>query len=198
MSHLCVYVFMAVAPWLIPGQTERTIGLGEASARALSSSAGQSVQFKVVVWYLKSDPIGTFKYEVYDLRIGQYTPKVDEWVNDVQKKYPGYFVAVRAVDLHREKGDTEFLKVGSVIRRDLVVAAASVGITLESGATAPIRPSTARIGRFLELGEGPRTAVSRRQQSLRGLPASPRNDRGYLTPVDRRFPVPVPFPHLPR
>ena len=89
MSHHRVRVFMALTIWMIPVSTEAALGPGEAAARcAFASAAGQSVDFKVVVWYRKSDPLGTFKYEIYDVRKGEYTPKVDEWVKDVQNEIP--------------------------------------------------------------------------------------------------------------
>ena len=45
-------------------------------------------------------------------------------------KYPSYVVLVRTVDLSRERGQTEKLKVGSVIYRELLVAAAESGVIL--------------------------------------------------------------------
>ena len=88
--------------------------------------------FKVLVWYRYNDSIGTFKYEIYDLRKGEYTAKVDDWVKEVQTKHPAYYAVVREVDLTREQGETDLLKVGSVISRELVVAAALAGIVIGS------------------------------------------------------------------
>ena len=91
--------------------------------------------FKVVVWYRRDRPLDTFKYQVYDLRKGQYTPAVDVWIQLPRTKYPGYDVTIREVDLAREQGETESLKVGSVIKRELMAAAALEGIVI--GDTVP-------------------------------------------------------------
>ncbi len=55
------------------------------------------------------------------------------WIKDIPAKYPAYIVLVRDVDLKREKGETEKLKVGSVIKRELVIAAALSGIIVGEG-----------------------------------------------------------------
>ena len=191
MSHHCVCVSLSLALWLIPARTEGAFGPGEAAARSSSRSAGQSVDLKVVVWYRKSDSLGTFKYEIYDVRKGEYTPKVDEWVKNVQSKYLGYYVVVRDVDLKREKGGTEMLKVGSVITRELTVAAASAGVVMGSGRMTS--PSSS-----FGSGTGPGSIGSNRGRALNRSPASSSRDRDYLTPAGPLFPVPVPFPRVPR
>ena len=57
--------------------------------------------------------------KVYDVRKGQYTPAVDAWIRALRTKYPAYDITSREVDLAREQGETESLKVGSVIKREL-------------------------------------------------------------------------------
>ena len=72
-----------------------------------------------MVWYRRDGPLDTFKYQVYDVRKGQYTPAVDVWIQLLRTKYPAYDVMIREVDLTREQGETESLKVGSVVKREL-------------------------------------------------------------------------------
>ena len=141
--------------------------------------------FKVVVWYRRDRPLETFKYQVYDVRKGQYTPVVDAWIQLLRTKYPAYDVTIREVDLAREQGETESLKVGSVIKRELMAAAALAGIVI--GDTVPglqvrtIAPRTGlpaapgMIGRPAPLGA-----------SFRGS--------NELNPPGPSFPVPVPYP----
>ena len=86
--------------------------------------------FKVVVWYSRDRPLDTFKYQVYDVRKGEYTPAVDAWIQLMRTKYTSYDVALREVDLADEQGKTEMLKVGSVIKRELIAAAALEGIVV--------------------------------------------------------------------
>jgi hypothetical protein len=190
MSLHCMCVCVALALPTISDGTPGSFGPAEAAAyavfqRAREPAAG-NVDFKIAVWYSKAD-LASFKYEIYDVRKGQYTPKVDEWVKHLQAKYPGYFVAVRDVDLKREEGDTEQLKVGSVIRRELIAAAGTVGIVIDSRRGASLRP-------FVGLGAG-RSAA---RPAFDRWTGSTSRDRGYLTPGATMFPVPVPIPNRPR
>ncbi len=192
MSHHGLHTLVLLAICVTPARTEGSFGPGEAAARSSSRPAGQRVaqhaDFKVAVWYRKKDSLGTFKYQIYDVRKGEYTAKVDEWAKDVQTKYPGYYVVVRDVDLTREKGETDMLKVGSVIDRELTVAASFAGIDYRPGRRSEYSP-------FFGLGAGDqRTATNR----VGGLIPSTGRDRDYLTPTSMPFPVPVPYPHLPR
>src|SRR5271157_5569260 len=141
--------------------------------------------FMVVLWYRRDRPLDTFKYQVCDLRKGQYTPAVDAWLQLLRTKYPAYDVTIREVDLAREQGETESLKVGSVIKRELLAAAALDGVVI--GDTVPglqmrtIPPRTGlpaapgMIGRLAPLGASFRSS----------------ND---LNPPGPSFPVPMPYP----
>ncbi len=209
MSHrglckLTTLVFLA-----IPSTTRAAFGPGEAAGRSLPGRVARHdpgpADFKVVVWYRTADPIGTFKYEIYDLRKGEYTARVDDWVKDVKWKYPAYFVVVRDVDLTREKGETERLKVGAVISRELVVAARAAGIVLEPGRTdSRLKSEPNRSGRsdirppgFGVFGATPEAGQNRGSR-LDRLPGSPGGNRDYVKPSPTPFPVPVPFPRVPR
>jgi hypothetical protein len=154
-------------------------GPGEAAGR----SHVEHADFKVVVWYRRDDALGTFKYQVYDVRKGEYTPAVETWSREVRTKYPAYIVLVRDVDLSREKGETESLKVGSVIKRDLGVAAGLAGIVIGQGPRIGTGPLPSRPS------QGPRRNL---------MPGSLIGNRDYLNPAPMSFPVPVPYPHLPR
>ena len=93
------------------------LGPGEAAARSdppLSGSAPgyAHADFKVLVWYRRADPLATFKYQVYDLRKGEFTPAVVAWIKTVNAKYPTYTAFTRDVDLSAENGKTDALKVG--------------------------------------------------------------------------------------
>src|SRR5437016_4123991 len=107
-------------------------GPGEAAGGPRAVQAAKPMpsraEFVVLVWYRRNDPLGTFQYQVYDVRKGEYTAAVVAWVRDIRTKYPAYLVLVRTVDLSRESGSTEKLKVGSVIHRELLIAAAASGV----------------------------------------------------------------------
>src|SRR5690242_16769928 len=105
-----------------------------ARAQAPSRPAGSvppspaRIDFKVVTWFRRDEPLATFKYQIYDVRKGEYTPAVDAWLELMRTKHPAYEVTVRNVDLAREKGQTEMLKVGSVIKRELAAVAGLEGV----------------------------------------------------------------------
>ena len=80
MFHKRLHKLICLLFCMSTGTTEGSAGPGEAAARSGSRPAGGRADFKVVVWYRRNDSLGTFKYEIYDVRKGEYTAKVDEWV----------------------------------------------------------------------------------------------------------------------
>jgi len=143
--------------------------------------------FKVISWFRRDQPLATFKYQIYDLRKGEYTPAVDAWLELMRTKHLAYQVTVREVDLAREKGQTEMLRVGSVIKRELAAVAGLAGVFVGDGTatglsllptfTPTLGSSTAPPGLF------------------RPGPQGPRIDRSlYANPPSAGFPFPVPYP----
>ena len=160
------------------------IGPGEAAARSHPAvpDEGQRIvhaDFKVVFWYRRADPLASFNYQVYDVRNGEYTPAVEVWMKNVQSKYTAYTAFTRDVDLSVEKGQSDSLKVGSVIKRELTVAAALSGVILGSPINSRGRP-------FESLQNSP--ATGNRQTG----PFS--TDRSFLNASPAPFPVPMPYP----
>jgi hypothetical protein len=93
----------------------------------------------------------------------------------MRSKHTGYVVAVRDVDLAREKGETDMLKVGAVIRRDLLAAAAMEGVFLGQ----PLARSPAS------------------RPEPQGRPSMPRpgaSGAPVLNPPGPSFPFPMPYP----
>ena len=190
MSHYCLAIVTALVILTSISRSAHgdPFGPGEAAARA---RATKQIDFKVVVWYRQSDPLGTFKFEIYDVRKGEYTAAVDDWINDVRARFPSYYVSLRAVDLAREKGATDLLKVGKVIDREVAVAAARAGIVIGSG-----RIDLPPVGYGI-FGAGTAAASSRtrgpsRSRARAGL------DRGYLKPSTSPLAVPAPILNRPR
>ena len=121
-------------------------GPGEAAARFNPPSSGSEpaqghADFKVLVWYRRADPLATFKYQVYDLRKGEFTPAVDGLDQDratrnTRRIPPSYATSTSA----SRKGRPTMLKVGAVIKRELTVAAALSGVILGSPINSGGRP----------------------------------------------------------
>jgi hypothetical protein len=160
------------------GSTAMEFGPGEAAGGSQRGQAA-AADFKVLVWYRRDDALGTFQYQVYDLRKGEYSAAVDAWIKDIPAKYPAYIVLVRDVDLKRAQGETEMLKVGSVIKRELMVAAAMSGVLL--GGPPTISP-------------GPPDSLRNLAPRANLQPGRLSSDRSFLNQNPTLFPVPVPYP----
>jgi hypothetical protein len=156
------------------------------TAASVSNSSAR-IDFKVITWFRRDQPLATFKYQIYDLRKGEYTPAVDAWLELMRTKHPAYEVTVRNVNLAREKGQTEMLKVGSVIKRELAAVAGLEGVFVGDG----IATGLNRLPRFTpDLG----SSIAP-QGMLRAGPLGPRIDRSlYANPPSYGFPFPVPYP----
>jgi hypothetical protein len=151
------------------------------------STSPARIDFKVITWFRRDQPLATFKYQVYDTRKGEYTPAVDAWLELMRTKHPGYEVTVRNVDLTCEKGQTEMLKVGSVIKRELAAVAGLEGVFVGDG----IVPGLNRLPAYTT-----RPGTSTAPPGLfRPGPLGPRLDRSlYANPPSYGFPFPVPYP----
>jgi len=155
--------------------TAAEFGPGEAAARSHALGA----DFKVLFWYRRADPLATFKYVVYDIRKGEYSEAVQAWLKDVQTKYPAYVAFGRDVDLDREIGKTDMLKVGAVIKRELTVAAALSGVVI-GGAGPMLR--------------GPSFSSQNQPTGLNRQAGAVSPDRSFLNTAPTSFPVPIPYP----
>jgi hypothetical protein len=150
-------------------------GPGEAAARSQTVRA----DFKLFFWYRHGDPLTTFKYVIYDLRKNEYTPAAQAWLKNVQTKYPAYVAFERDVRLDREQGKTESLKVGAVIKRELMVAAALSGI---------------EIGGIGQIQRAPSFSSQNQTPGPNRRPGAVSIDRSFLNPAPTSFPVPIPYP----
>ena len=157
MTSRCVgpltTVLLAAAIAIASSPIPAAAGPGEAGGGRGTSSPSRpdltGVNFVVLVWYRGDAPLETFQYQTYDVRKGEYTAAVNAWIDQIRRKYPRYVVHADPVRLSRERGATEKLKVGSVIHRELLLAAARSGVVLGapmrlSPGPAPTRPSTAK------------------------------------------------------
>src|SRR4051794_22545599 len=155
------------------------------TAAAAPQPASPRADYRVVVWYRRDRPLDTFKYQTYDMRKGEYTPAVDAWLELMRSKHPAYLVAVRDVDLSRERGATESLKVGSVIMRELTAAASLEGIVVGGP-----------VGGGLSRPLAPRPGLSA-PPTITAQPCSPTMGPARsvdLDPPPYTYPIPVPYP----
>jgi hypothetical protein len=146
--------------------------------------APRRVDYKVVVWYRRDRPIETFRHQVYDVRKGEYSRAVDDWINMMKAEYPGYLVYVREVDLDREFGPSEARKVGAVVHRELLAAAASIGVFV-----GPLAPPVTGLHSYQPYEF---------RSTLRPVRVRPPYSRLFplfnQNPTPVGFPVPIPYP----
>ena len=164
---------IAATPRPAPG------GPGEAgSGRRPAVVLRDDTDYVVLVWYRGDDALGTFQYQTYDVRKGDYTPAVDDWIVMMRTKYPHYVVRALPVNLALERGDTEKLRVGSVIQRELLLAAARSGVVLG----APMR-----------IGPGPNASPRPSSQPSVWNQAPGAGGASNLNLPGNQFPFPTPY-----
>jgi hypothetical protein len=167
----------------------QTIQTGQTNAAAIPKSP----EFKVVFWYQN----GLLKHQAYDVRKGQYTKAVDDWVHRVRYDSSGLYVVpgplafVRDVFLEDEPGKPAPDRLAAAIER------------IEERVRARDRKALA--DRVYTRGyEGPVTGVTfplERERMLRTLPLSdtlfPPGAGGYSAAPAPAFPFPYPYvrPH---
>jgi hypothetical protein len=55
--------------------------------------------YKIAFWYRRSDPLTSIRHQVYDVRRGEYTRAVDDWLETIRVKHPAYAAYVKDVRL---------------------------------------------------------------------------------------------------
>jgi hypothetical protein len=151
------------------------------------AAAPPSPDYKVVFWFTRS---GAWKHQVYDVRKGQYTQAVDDWVHHVEVDRwgfvsPGRLATVRDVFLDRERGADEMEKLASAIRREEAKIVGTGGIDLSP--RPPVRFHTPGLSSG---GRPIRRPTLNRMEGVRppGMSVSP---WGGLP----AYPFPVPYPY---
>ena len=67
---------------------------GSFETRRLGLNLARGIDFKVITWFRRDQPLATFKYQIYDVRKGEYTPAVHAWLELMRTKHPAYEVTV--------------------------------------------------------------------------------------------------------
>jgi len=151
--------------------------------------ASAAPDFKVAVWYDLRRPVETFRFQTYDVRKGQYTPAVEEWLDLMTRRYPNYLAYVKPIRL-RKDGGTEAEQVAAAIDRERIVAAGFV-----------IGPRPSAVAPFIETGTRPRGWGTAAPARIGGSPVRSFSapGSGGLRPISPSnpspFPVPYPRPH---
>jgi hypothetical protein len=79
----------------------------------------EAPDFKVAFWYQRRDPLNTFRYQIYDVRKGEYNPvAVAAWLDRMAHDFPGYKAYVN--DVRVAPGEEPRKKVASVINAEQI------------------------------------------------------------------------------
>jgi hypothetical protein len=181
---VCLGSLSATAQTPTPGSRPNAPAAPAAAASA--KPARPEPDYKVVFWFSRDD----LKHQVYDVRKGQYTQAVDDWVNQQEfdasgYALPGRMATTRSVYLKNEPGTTEAEKLAAAIRRE------EARILGKGPATSPyLRPP-----RFSFRAPERRTG---RYEVYRPVPLGPLFAPWESTPLfsapEPLFPVPYPYP----
>lgn len=165
-----------------------------AAERAAPDAAQQTADFRVVFWYHG----GQLKSRAYDLRKGQYTKAVDDWVNRVHYDSSGYFVlpgpmaTVRDVSLEKEPGATETEKLsGAIARLKLAIEGANRNSLATAGYLHSLRVFDDRTG----LRDAP-TAHAAYRYIPEPLPFAPGSGGLFAPYGPAPYPFPNPYPYV--
>ncbi len=193
-----------------PGRTF-IVGLGIVIAEALgpganSLDAGASApaEFKVAYWFDRRDPLNTFRFQAYDLRKGEYTAAVDEWLRRMKTSYPRYEAYVKEV---RAQSRSDLAT--AILNENLAVGGPTTGTGIRDdhglglvnlSSNRPIGYSSAYTGpsssrsslSFSNSNLFGRSSLGDSSQSLLGRP--PGSGAYQPSPPTYLYPIPYPYP----
>ena len=193
-----------------PGRTF-IVGLGIVIAEALgpganSLDAGASApaEFKVAYWFDRRDPLNTFRFQAYDLRKGEYTAAVDEWLRRMKTSYPRYEAYVKEV---RAQSRSDLAT--AILNENLAVGGPTTGTGIRDdhglglvnlSSNRPIGYSSAYTGpsssrsslSFSSSNLFGRSSLGDSSQSLLGRP--PGSGAYQPSPPTYLYPIPYPYP----
>src|SRR5690348_7045312 len=102
MKHACSLGLALLAALGAPDRAVQARAQAHSRPAGSVSTSSARTDFKVITWFRRDQPLATFKYQIYDVRKGEYAPAVDAWLELMRTKHPAYEVTVRNVDLARE------------------------------------------------------------------------------------------------
>src|SRR4051812_28762819 len=83
--------------------------------RAQPQPSPDPPEYQIAFWYRRSDPLNTFRHRVYDVRKGQYTGAVEQWLRTMQEHHPDYVAYVKPLRLKPDRGQTEEKQLATAI-----------------------------------------------------------------------------------
>lgn len=175
---------LVLATRLAEAQAPGPAAAPSAAADASKTQAPPSPDFKVVFWYHRRSPLETFRHQVYDVRKGEYTPHVDDWLEKLRKEYPHYLAYVKEVTLKEERERARPQEaVANAVRAELVAAVAPT-----------VRKRIRQPEPFIFGGSSTfQSAPARSARSTQLMPRSSGAPGSYGPPA-YTFPNPFPYP----
>lgn len=140
--------------------------------------------FKIVCWFKRSNPVNTFQSMTYDVGKGQYTAKVDEWLEMMHEHFPNYRAYVKPVWLKTKDPVALEETLAGVVRHERLMA---------GGEDADYIPPNAT---FISASVGYEPSAARTTGGTRTIPGSSGGPAAFV-PQPYSFPNPYPYvrPH---
>jgi hypothetical protein len=91
------------------------LSLALGPTRAQTQHSPDPPDYQIAFWYRRSDPLNTFRHQVYDVRKGQYTVAVEQWLRTMQAHHPDYIAYVKPLRLKQDRGQTEEKQLATAI-----------------------------------------------------------------------------------
>jgi hypothetical protein len=182
MARLVVALILGLLPPPAgqPPATPLRAAPGDQAAAQAPGPPAPRPDLEIVFWYEERRPLDTFRYQVYDVARGEFTPAVEAWLAQLRARYPRYTAYVRAVDLSREAADTRNHKIGSVIIQEFLAVGTEHGY--DFGGFVPGRPPRAP------------AATARRPPPVVPPPAFRTIRSTVPAAAALPFPTPLPYP----
>jgi len=83
--------------------------------------------YVIAFWYLRSDPLTSIRHQVYDVRKGQYTHAVTDWLETLRTRYPAYSAYIKEVRLKPDSDESEKKQLAAVILQEFVAKGGPYG-----------------------------------------------------------------------
>jgi hypothetical protein len=74
--------------------------------------------YKVAFWYRRADPLSTMQHQVYDVRRGEYTPAVADWLRTMRTTRPDYEAYIKDFFLDPTSGESAKKQLATMILRE--------------------------------------------------------------------------------
>jgi hypothetical protein len=89
-----------------------------APAQVTAAAPASGPDYKIAFWYRRSDPLSSMLHQVYDLRHGQYTRAVDDWLATMHRSHPDYDAYIKDLRIDPRAAESDRKQLATAILRE--------------------------------------------------------------------------------